>query len=109
VSQLAIVVRLKPGAEPRAAELLRNGPPFDPGERGFERHAVYLSATEVVFVFEGPEVEWIVSELVDEPSSPLAAAFDAWRPLLDAPPRIARRAYAWQRQASEGRRPEESA
>ncbi len=109
MSQLAIVVRLKPGAEPRATELLGNGPPFDPRERGFERHAVYLSATEVVFVFEGPEAEWIVSELVDEPSSPLAAAFDAWRPLLDAPPRIARRAYAWQRQASEGRRPEGSA
>ncbi|MEJ7793475.1 MAG: hypothetical protein WKF65_16025 [Gaiellaceae bacterium] len=53
MSQFAIIARLKPGAEPRAAELLRNRPPFDPAERGLERDAAYLSATEVVFVFEG--------------------------------------------------------
>lgn len=99
MSRFAIVARLKPGTEPRAAELLRNGPPFDPAERGFERHAVYLSATEVVFVFEGREAEWIVSDLVDDPFSWLvSAALDAWRPLIDGQPRIARPQYAWQHQ-----------
>jgi len=34
----AIIARLEPGAEDRAAELLESGPPFDPAELGFERH-----------------------------------------------------------------------
>jgi hypothetical protein len=96
VSQFAVVARLKPGREARAAELLQQGPPFDPAERGLQRHAVYLSATEVVFVFEGPDAEAIVSDLVDEPFSwLLRERFDDWRPLVDGPPRIARSAYVW--------------
>jgi hypothetical protein len=97
VRQVAIVARLKNGAEPRAAELLEKGPPFDPAERGFERHAVYLSATEVVFVFEGPQVDSMLDDLVGEPFSWLvSAALDEWRALVDGPPRIARAAYAWE-------------
>jgi hypothetical protein len=88
MEQLAIVARLKPGAEPRAAELIANGPPFDPTESGLDGHTVYLSADEVVFVFEGHEVEWIVDRLVGE-------ALERWRPLLDDQPRIARPVYVW--------------
>ena len=67
MEQLAIVARLKSGAEQRAAELVVKGPPFEPEATGLDRHAVYLSAGEVVFVFEGREVEWIVEQLVDDP------------------------------------------
>lgn len=96
MEQLAIVARLKPGAEPRAAELIAQGAPFDPAESGLRRHTVYLSADEVVFVFEGNEVEWLVDSLVDEPFHyALTAAFDDWRPLLEGNPRIARVAYSW--------------
>lgn len=95
--QVAIIARLKDGAEPRAAELLAKGPPFDPAERGFERHAVYLSATEVVFVFEGREVDSLLDEMIGEPFSwLLSAALDEWRTLLDESPRIARPAYVWE-------------
>ena len=84
MEQIAITARLKEGAEPRAAELIEHGPPFDPGTTGFDRHTVYLSADEVVFVFEGSEVEWIVDALVDEPFHwPVLSALDEWR----APPR----------------------
>jgi hypothetical protein len=100
MEQLATVARLKPGAESQAAELIEKGPPFDPGESGLDRHAVYLSAGEVVFVFEGREVEWIVEELVDEPFRWLAAdALEEWRPLVDGEPRIARPAYVWTRES----------
>jgi hypothetical protein len=99
MEQLAIVARLKPGAESRAAALIEKGPPFDPAESGLDRHAVYLSAGEVVFVFEAREVEWIVEELVDDPFRWLAAeALDEWRPLVDGEPRIARPAYVWTRE-----------
>lgn len=101
MEQLAIVARLKDGAEPRAAELIAKGPPFDPAEGGLERHTVYLSAGEVVFVFEAQEVEWIVDDLVDDPFRWLVAdAFADWRPLIEGEPRIARPAYTWRRQAA---------
>jgi hypothetical protein len=96
MEQLAIVARLKPGVEARAAELIANGPPFDLRESGLESHTVYLSADEVVFVFEGREVEWIVDRLVDDPFHWLVtSALDRWRPLVEGQPRIARPAYAW--------------
>lgn len=103
MQQLALIASLKSGAEPRAAELVAKGPPFDPNENGLDRHTVYLSADEVVFVFEGRQVEWIVDALVDEPFHwSLLAALDEWRPLLEGQPRIARPAYAWQREILDG-------
>jgi len=49
-------------------------------------------------VFEGDEVEWIVEEMVHEPAGrSVASALDAWRDLVDGPPRIARSAYDWER------------
>jgi hypothetical protein len=73
MERIAIVVRLKEGSGPRAAELIEAGPPFDLAETGVVHHTVYLSAGEVVFVFEGPQVEWIV----------------------DGPPRIDRERFGW--------------
>ncbi len=98
MSRVAVVARLKPGAESEAAALLTEGPPFEPAEQRFKRHAVYLSASEVVFVFEGEEVEWAVDDLMDAQFSPaFQAALAAWRPLVEEPPRIARLVYAWER------------
>jgi hypothetical protein len=97
MERLALIARLQPGTEERAAELVADGPPFDPGERGLTRHAVYLSAGEVVFIFEGDEVEWIVEEMVQEPGGgSVAAALDAWRELVDGPPRIGRDVFFWE-------------
>jgi hypothetical protein len=58
MERLALVGRLKNGSFDRARELIRAGPPFDAKERGFRRHFILLSATEVIFVFEGHQVEW---------------------------------------------------
>jgi hypothetical protein len=98
VERLALVARLKPGAEVRAEELLTKGPPLDLQESGFVRHSVFLSATEVVFVFEAHEVEWLVTALVEDPFQWMVVdAIDAWRPLIDGHPRIAREQFAWER------------
>lgn len=57
---------------------------------------MYLSADEVVFVFEGTEVEWVLDRLVDEPFHwPVIEALDEWRALLEGNPRIARPVYSW--------------
>jgi len=101
MEQIAVIARLKNGAEPEAAEMLTSGPPFDPEESGFERHTVYLSAGEVVFVFEGHEVEWLAEAIFSEPFRwEVNAAFDRWRELVEGPPRIARPAYVWQHRAA---------
>jgi transaldolase len=62
------------------------------------RHNVYLSVSEVVFVFEGHGVEWMVDDLIDEPIHPkIRKAFEQWEAIVDEPPRIARERFGWER------------
>ena len=99
MQRVAIIARLRDGCEERATELVARGAPFDPGESGFDRHLVFLSATEVVFVFEGPEVEWHVDDLIENPFRWMVSeAFEEWRPLIEDQPRIAREKYFWERE-----------
>ena len=93
MNRLVIVARLQPGKHEDAEALLRKGPPFDPDELGLQRHAAYLTASEVVFVFEAPEVEWIVSDIIDDPV--LSAAFGPWRAIIEEPPRLAHERFYW--------------
>ena len=93
MNRLMIVARLRKGAREEAEGLIANGPPFDPEELGFDRHAAYLTASESLFLFEAPEVEWIVNDMIDDPR--LSAAFDPWRKLVDGTPRLARERFHW--------------
>ena len=97
MERVALVARLKPGTEAQAEELIAKGPPFDPEQTGFVRHSVFLSATEVVFVFEAHQVEWLVTALVDDPFQwTVAGALQAWQPLVEGQPRIAREKFSWE-------------
>ena len=104
MERLAIIARLRPGSEQRAAELIATGPPFDLQAGGLERHTVYLSTTEVIFVFEGHEVEKLVDELIEVPlETTMSRVFDRWRPLVEGPPRIAQEEFSWERGRSAAR------
>jgi hypothetical protein len=97
MERVAIVVPLKEGSGPRAAELIGAGPPYDLADTGIVHHSVYLSAGEVVFVFEGHQVEWMVDDLINDPFQPrLQSAFDAWRSIVNGSPRIARERFGWE-------------
>jgi hypothetical protein len=97
MERVAIVARLKHGSAPRAAQLIAEGPPFDLAEIGLVAHSVYLSPGEVVFVFEGHDVEWIVDELIDSPfQHELQTVLGRWRAIVEGPPRIAREQFEWQ-------------
>lgn len=98
MNRVAVTARLKPDASQRAAELIANGPPFDPATLGLDRHSVFLSHGEVVFLFEGRQVEWVLDELVS--SDPESSAFRDWQPLIEGIPRLAREAYFWQRESA---------
>jgi hypothetical protein len=93
-----VVARLRDGSHEEAERLLRQGPPFDAEELGFHRHGAYLTASEVVFLFEAPEVEWIVNDIVDDPV--ISAAFGPWQNLIDGLPRLAHERFFWSREES---------
>jgi hypothetical protein len=95
MGSLVVVVPLKPGMVDRARELLAEGPPFDLEETGFDRHTVHVSNQEIVFVFEGEGPDSTLKLPGEKPEVWRAAA--AWQDCLAGPPRIARRAFAWQR------------
>jgi hypothetical protein len=96
VERVAIVAPLKQGSGPRAAQLIAGAAPFDLEELGLVSHSAYLSAGEVVFVFEGHEVEGIVEGLIDDPfQHEIQRACGQWRAILDGSPRIARERIGW--------------
>jgi hypothetical protein len=100
-SRAAIVVPIRPEKADRVRELLAQGPPFDPASTSLERHEVYLTEREVIFVFEGPGVQTLARELVKSPAAWRAAS--AWRECISGRPVAAEPAYSWARGRDSGR------
>jgi hypothetical protein len=94
MSRAAVVLPLREGVSEQAAELLRVGPPFDPEEVGLERHYVFLTEREAVFMFEADSLD-AAEKLIGEGRFWPAAS--AWKDLVEGPPRLAQDAYSWVR------------
>jgi hypothetical protein len=92
--RLAVVARLQPGSGERARRILAGGAPYGLDEAGFGRHSVFLAEEVVVFVFEGPGIEGLVRDLVDDPTS--SSTFSVWGPLLEGTPVLAREEFYWE-------------
>jgi hypothetical protein len=92
--RVAVVATLLPGSRERAAEILAKGAPYGLALAGFRRHSVFLAEETVVFVFEGPGIEGLVRDLVNDPTR--SAAFSIWAPLLDGTPVLAREEFYWE-------------
>jgi hypothetical protein len=95
VSRLVVVVPLKDGARERAAELLRSGPPFDLEETNFDRHHIFLTDREVVFVFEANALGSTLRLSAEDPA--LWKAATAWQECMAGGPRVAVTAFTWVR------------
>jgi hypothetical protein len=93
--RVTLIVPLKEHALEHAQTLIAEGPPFDPDEKGLERHEVFLTDHEAIFLFEGPNAADIVHRLARDPNAWRTAV--KWRRLLAAAPRLAHSAYTWQR------------
>jgi hypothetical protein len=96
MQRLAVIARLKEGTTERAAELIAEGPPFDPRAAGFERHSVFLAADQIVFVFEGGSLAPLVRMLREADDT---GALGAWSEVIEGIPHVAREVYAWVRPA----------
>ena len=92
--RVAVVAKLLPGSREQATQILAEGAPYGLELAGFRRHSVFLTGEAVIFVFEGPRIEGLVRELVDDPTR--SAAFSVWGPLLDGTPVLAREEFHWE-------------
>jgi hypothetical protein len=91
--RIAIIGNLRPNSLARAEEIVEQGPPYELGGTGITRHSVFLSSDFVVFVFEGPNIEHAVHDLVDHPV--VSASFSVWAPVLEGTPRLAHERFFW--------------
>lgn len=94
-TRVLVIVPIKRGSRERAEELVHDGPPFDLGALELERHEVFLTDRECVFLFEGAEAASVVAAISRMPGVWKAGL--AWNAVLDGRPRIARLEFAWSR------------
>lgn len=94
--RMAVILPIKPEAHEAVRTLLDSGPPFDPQQiEGLERHEVFLTLAEAIFLFDSHLGADAVATLVEDPELWQAAA--AWRDHIAGPPRIAENVYSWAR------------
>lgn len=96
MDRVIMVVGLKSDARERARELAEQKSPLE-DEVGFDRAAIYLSESEVVFVFEGPDVDKSLMATLNDPVS--STTLSPWLPLFDGPLHRASEVYVWERDA----------
>ena len=92
--RVAVVATLKPGSRERAGAILAQGAPYGIDRAGFRRHSVFLAEETVVFLFEGPGIEGVVRNLVNDPVR--SGGFGVWAPLLGGTPALAREEFYWE-------------
>jgi hypothetical protein len=93
---MTLVVPLKPGVRDAVRRLLAQGPPFDIDQiPELERHSVYLTDSEAIFVFESASGVDAIAAMLSKPEFWQAAG--NWQEFLTGPPRFAESVYSWAR------------
>ena len=99
MDRFVLVARLKPDARRRAEELIAEHAVLGGSEleEALARHAIFLSETEVVFLFEGEGSHASVRAVFNDPVRSMLISH--WLPLFDGPLHRASEAYYWEREA----------
>jgi hypothetical protein len=97
VDRFVLAARLKPDGLQHAETLLAEHSALGAEEldTAFDRHAIFLSDTEVIFLFEGEGSPEAVRALFNDPV--WSTLVSRWLPILDGPLHRAREAYFWRR------------
>jgi len=90
---VGIVVPLRKRGLANTAALIEQGPPFDLEAIGVARHDVLLSEREVIFLFEGTQLDETMQRLLQDPSVWQAAS--GWARVIAGPPRLAEQRFGW--------------
>jgi hypothetical protein len=93
-SRVVVVLPIKQNSRQAILDLLAGGPPFDPASSGLDRHHVFLTDREVVFVFEAADASALERLVAD---TRIWEAAIAWRDHIAGPPRVADECYSWRR------------
>ena len=93
MDRVIVVAPLTRGAGKAAEAVIAAGPPFALAATGVTTHSVFLSGGEVVFLFEGLDLDLALNDLANDPV--VAASFSRWAPLLAGTPRLAHETYRW--------------
>jgi hypothetical protein len=94
MDRFVLTARLKPGGRRRALALLAGHSAFGMElETYLDRHTIFLSETEVIFLFEGKGAQEAVRALFDDPVR--STLIGHWLPLFDGPLHQAVEAYSW--------------
>jgi hypothetical protein len=96
MTSLVVVAPIQEGMREEARRLLEQGPPFDLELTEFDRHTVFVTSREVVFVFEAAG-EAVLRVPGEDPA--LWRAATEWRRVLAGAPRVAANAFRWSRPA----------
>jgi hypothetical protein len=98
MDRFVLAARLSPDGRQRAEALLAEHSAFGGEElEAFDRHAIFLSETEVIFLFEGNGAHEAVRALFNDPVR--STLIGHWLPLFDGPLHQAPEAYFWERRA----------
>lgn len=100
MDRFVLAARLKPDGHQRAQTLLAEHSALSTGdlEKAFDRHVIFLSETEVIFLFEGEGAHESVRALFNDPVR--SALIGHWFPLFDGPLHRVPEAYVWERQGA---------
>jgi hypothetical protein len=91
-NRIAVIVPIRKRKRDKVKRLLEHGPPFDPHDAGLERHQVFLSDSEVVFLFEAAP-GFSLSKLLDNAGVLSIAA--AWHDCVAGRTRVAEPYFSW--------------
>ena len=100
MDRFVLVARLAPGGQQRAQALLAEHSAFGSQEleQAFDRHAIFVSETEVIFLFEGDGAHESVRTLFNDPAQ--STLIGHWLPLFEGPLHQAPEAYFWERRGA---------
>jgi hypothetical protein len=103
MDRFVLTARLKPDGRRRALALLTDHSALgmDELESYLDRHTIFVTETEVIFLFEGKDAQEAVRALFNDPVR--STLIDRWLPLFDGPLHQALVAYSWS-QGQEARR-----
>jgi hypothetical protein len=92
-TNVAVVVPLADGCSDVVREFLQEGPPFDPAGVGLERHQVFLTEREAVFVFDAAEGARMFERILAEPD--FWSVVSAWEHCASEEPRLGKAVFEW--------------
>jgi hypothetical protein len=99
MDRVVLVARLRPDAREDAVKRLAQERTSPRVERAFDRKAIFLSESEIVFLFEGEEVDESLREIFNDPVR--SSEIGPWLPLFDGPLHRVPEAYFWEREGAQ--------